>query len=170
MMILVYKGVGVLIVDTLQTITNGLNSFLGTDYDITYFTNQLNPKILSPDSIQGLITLLLIIYIVSRFVNKLFDAFRWSLGLILLMQIGHIISEAGLKNMVPFMGQLFKYDVLQSIAQLCVGTKLCEWILYLHWFLSATYTKAFAVVMMLWNLCVKYNVWNFIIKTLRFGS
>ena len=157
-----------MVVDILKTITNGLNAITGTDYDITHFTNQLNPKILSPDSIQGLITLLLILYIVSRFVNKLGDAFRWSLSLILFMQIGHIISNAGLKNILPFAGQLFKYDVLESIAQLCVGTKLCEWILYLHWFLDATYSKAWDVIMIFWNMFGKH--WKFWLDTLTFGS
>lgn len=159
-----------MVVDVLQNITNGLNDIAGTNYDITYFTNQLNPKILSPDSIQGLITLLLILYIISRFVHRLTDAIRWSISLILFMQIGHIVSEAGLKNIFPFAGQIFKYDVLESIAQLCVGTKLCEWILYLHCFLSVTFIKAWSVVMIFVNLIAKLHLIEFIINTFKFGS
>ena len=58
--------------------------------------------------------------------------------------------------MFPICQTLFKYDVFSMFAQLCVGTKLCDIILYIRALLEGTIGSA---VMIIWNFVVYF--WDF---------
>lgn len=119
--------------------------------------SQLNPSVLSSDSFRAMIYLLLGIGISVFFIKKLRGIVSWWIGLTLFVEIMHFITyQTPLGTMFPICQTLFKYDVFSMFAQLCVGTKLCDIILYIRALLEGTIGSA---VMIIWNFVVYF--WNF---------
>lgn len=114
--------------------------------DVEVLREGLNPKILSVDSIQGLVFLLLLAYIIYLCVRRAFHFARWCVGLIFIFQLGHILAGTELSTYLPFLPVLFRYDVLTSLAQLCVGTWLSDGLLWINAYLTNTFTTAFEYV------------------------
>lgn len=91
--------------------------------------NLLNPSALTLDSVEGVLVLILILFMLHSFSEKMFKVASWCLAGILIIQIGYYLSFTGLNDFIPF-SSIFKYDIMTSLAQLCVGTKLSDIILY----------------------------------------
>jgi hypothetical protein len=104
------------------------------------FENLLNPSALTLDSIEGIITLLLILFLVKSIFEKSIKLISWCIAGILLIQIGYWLSFTGINDYIP-LSSVFKYDILSSIAQLFVGTKVCDVILYINAFLKTVFTR-----------------------------
>ena len=145
--------------NTLNTVQNGLTDFGFTGVDITKMKELLNPKILTPDSIQGVIVLCMTLYVIFRLTKHIRDGLIWSLCLIILCQIGHVVfTMTVVGDAVPFLKELFKYDVLTSIAQLCVGTKLCDILLWMQAWINWLFTNIVGAFILAWNTVGKWCV------------
>lgn len=118
------------------------------DVHDTLFQN-LNPNILSMDSVRSIIFLLLGFGISVFCIRTLKNAVQWWIGLILFIEIMHVIAfQTPVGEYAPIIQVIFKYDTLSMIAQLCVGTKVCDGILYVRAFLEAVIGTA---VTCIWN-------------------
>ena len=106
--------------------------------------NLLNPSALTLDSVEGVLVLILILFMLHSFSEKMFKVASWCFAGILIIQIGYYLSFTGLNEYIPF-SSIFKYDIMTSLAQLCVGTKLSDIILY-----------ASAVLQTILNAAAKY--------------
>lgn len=109
--------------------------------------NTLNQSPFSVNSIEGVLVLLLIAFMIYNIINKSFKFVKFSVGLLLIIEIGYCLSLTGFNNIIP-LNEIFKYDVLTSLAQLCVGTKLSDILLKI----DASFIVFFQ---QLWNLIVQ---------------
>lgn len=120
--------------------------------DISALENELNPSVFTWDSLRGVIVLLLIIGL-GVCVAKRLTRFVWyGIVLMILIQICHIFAMSSLGSHVPIMQSIFKYDVLQSLAQMCVGTPVATVLLYIQAFINSTFGLAFEAVLVIWKI------------------
>lgn len=96
----------------------------------------LNSEWFSSDSVNGFIIIILMLCVVHAVWKRSVSSVIWASGMILFFQIMYILSLTGLNNIIPI-GNIFKYDVLTSIAQCFVGTFVCDFLLWLDSFLTA---------------------------------
>ena len=131
-------------------------------FEITSLLEQLNDRILSIDSLQGLLVFLLCALIIFKLAGEVRKMLRWFIFLILFMEIGHAAAQTELGQSIPWMGQIFKYNMLQSVAQLFKGTPICTALLYMQQFLNETIGQAFPIIWV-WvtDIIPKYCMWLF---------
>lgn len=113
------------------------------------FLQELNPEIFSTDSFRSLAFLILGFGVMFFCMRTFKRAIQWWIGLILFVEMMYFIAfgtQVGVN--FPFLQNIFKYDVFQMMAQLCVGTKVCDVILYIRAFLQGTITVCVTVI---WN-------------------
>lgn len=91
--------------------------------------NILNPSAWHLDSTEGIITLVLTLFLIYAIKEKAGKFIMWCVGGLLLIQIFYILGQTGVNNYIPF-ATIFKYDYFSSLAQLCVGTKLSDGLLW----------------------------------------
>lgn len=91
----------------------------------------LNDHPISTDNIEGWILIFLILFIVWNLCRKAFQFVGWSCALILLIQVCYFLGQTNLNTVIPI-GNFFQYDVLTAIAQTCVGTPVCDWLLKIN--------------------------------------
>ena len=60
-------------------------------------------------------------------------------GALIIIQICYILGTTSLNTYIPF-SSIFKYDLLTSLAQLCVGTKLSDIILTINYVITTAFT------------------------------
>ena len=90
----------------------------------------LNPSAWTTDSLYGIIILVLIVWFVIRLIRGVTRSIGSILGLIFILEVGHILAFNSTVGMeYPVLKEIFKYDVLTAIAQLFVGTKVCDFLL-----------------------------------------
>ena len=102
--------------------------------------------------LEGIIVLLLLIWIVTSFFRKAFHAVWWALMLIVLLQIGYILGQTELNNAIPF-ASVFKYDVI-------AGTPVETFLMKISAFLSQIFRDFAATVSALWDDLHLDNIWN----------
>ena len=101
--------------------------------------NTLNGTVLSLDSIYGIIIVVAIAFLVYKAIKKATSSVMSIIGFILLLEIGHICAfNTSLGVSFPTLQTIFKYDVLTALAQLCVGTKVADVLLYIQAYLNGT--------------------------------
>lgn len=91
--------------------------------------NILNPSAWHLDSTEGIITLALTLFLIYAIAQKATKFIMWCISGLLLLQICYTLGCTGLNNYIPF-ATVFKYDYFSSLAQLCVGTKLSNGLLW----------------------------------------
>ena len=91
----------------------------------------LNDHPISTDSIEGWILIFLILFIVWNLCRKAFKFVGWSCALIFLIQVCYFLGQTDLNTIIPI-GNFFQYDILAAIAQTCVGTPFCDWLLQIN--------------------------------------
>lgn len=111
------------------------------------------------DSIQGIIIILLLIWLVTAFIRHAFRAVAWCFGLIVLMQIGYILGTTSLNDVIPF-STLFKYDVISAVANLFPDTFVQTALLKVSAFLRQIFTDFAATVQVLWGKLHLEHIWN----------
>lgn len=89
----------------------------------------LNSSAFTSDSAQGWIVMIILVVLVYKLSQNALDFVGWCIGVIAFIQICYWLGHTGLNNIIPF-SNIFKYDILQSVAQCFVGTKICDWLLY----------------------------------------
>ena len=99
-------------------------------------------------SIYGLIILFLIAFMIWKCTKDLGQFFTFLISLFLFIQIGHVIASMPvMEKNVPVLKMIFRYDVLQALAQLCVGTPVCMWLLRAQAFLNFSITTAIMLLL-----------------------
>lgn len=94
-----------------------------------WLAGNLNPSIFTLDSMEGVIVTALAIIVVYRVTKNLAGFVGWCIGALILIQFGHVLGFTVLNNYFPFR-DIFKFDVVASMAQLFSGTFVADWLLY----------------------------------------
>lgn len=102
--------------------------------------NILNPNAWDLDSTEGIITLVLTVFLIYTIKEKAWKFVTWCVGGLLLVQIFYLLGTTPIDNYIPF-SAIFKYDILTSLAQLCVGTKLSDGLLWIAAWLRYVFMK-----------------------------
>ena len=118
----------------------------------------LNPSAFSLNSSQGIVFLLLIIILVYSFYKHAIKAVGWLCGILIVYEAFYCLSLTGLNNYIP-LSTVFKHDVLVSIAQLFVGTPICDGLLYVAAFIGRLMTR-------IWSLCgwIVEGLWFLVVE------
>lgn len=101
-----------------------------------YLMDSLNPSIFSFNSIPGILIIILIIILIHSFYKKAIESIGWIIGILLVYELFYCLSLTGINDYIP-LSYVFKYDILVSIAQLFVGTPICDGLLYVASFCAA---------------------------------
>lgn len=109
--------------------------------------SELNPEIWSTDTAKSILFLIFGFGMTVFVFKTLKKAICWWIGLIFFMEIMHFVAFQTVFGMqFPLLQEVFKYDVLSMLAQVCVGTKLCSILLYARAFLEATIGAAVTAI------------------------
>ena len=112
----------------------------------------LNDTIFSIDSIYGIVIILFIVWCVWRMLRHAAGSPFRIIGFLLLLQIGHVVAfNVNVGNATHVLQTIFKYDVLTALAQLCVGTRVADVLLYVQAWLNAVVGGAISIVVELFN-------------------
>ena len=114
--------------------------------DISTLLGELNKKILTWDSLQGIIILGLCAFLIFKLSNEIRKMIIWLIFFVLFMEIGHACANTVLGEHLPFLKQIFKFQFIQAIAQLFRGTVICDGLLYFQKFLNETIGQLCQVV------------------------
>lgn len=93
--------------------------------------NMLNPSAFTTDSIEGLLLIGLIVYMIYHMTKKTKRIIKFCLEVMLALQIGYWLSLTSLNNLID-LKSIFKYDIITAIAQVFVGTKICDMLIDLN--------------------------------------
>lgn len=108
----------------------------------------LSSDIFTTNSIYGLIIIFVVGIWIFGFIKKIISSPARLIAFILLLEIGHILAfSTALGSYVPAMKVIFKYDVLVALAQLCVGTKVADVLLWIQSYLNSVIGGAFAIAL-----------------------
>lgn len=117
---------------------------------------------LSPDSLYGLLMILILVGIGVLFCKKILRAISFGIGFLLLLQVLHVIAFlTPFGESYPVMQTLFKYEPAVALAQMFVGTPICDGLLWLQVFLNRTIGVAFTVVFHYGGMAVEQIVKTF---------
>lgn len=108
-------------------------------------SNMLNSSAFTVDSIEGWLIIIVGLILIRGLWCKATRAIWWSIGVIFFFQAMYCLSLTGFDDIIP-LSYVFKYDVMTSLAQCFVGTKLCDVILYFNSIIIATMNG-------LWDTC-----------------
>lgn len=111
------------------------------------------------ESLQGIIVILLLIWLITAFIRHAFRAVAWGFGLLVLMQIGYILSLTSLNDAIPF-STIFKYDVISAVANLFPGTIVQEFLLKVAAFLNQIFRDFAGAVQTLWTKFHLSGLWQ----------
>lgn len=112
--------------------------------------NMLNPSAFTIDSLEGILIIALIIYMIYHMSRKTKNIVKACLGILLALQIGWWLSCTSLNNLIN-LRSIFKYDVLTSIAQVFVGTKICDILIGLNALIKTIFVEIANLVVQLTN-------------------
>lgn len=93
--------------------------------------NMLNPSAFTTDSIEGLLLIGLIVYMIYHMTKRTKRIIKFCLEVMLALQIGYWLSLTSLNNLID-LKSIFKYDIITAIAQVFVGTKICDMLIDLN--------------------------------------
>lgn len=96
---------------------------------------ELNPSALSLDSGEGIILLLLIGFMIWCVVKRMFKFLWMALSVVFFVQFLYVLGQTSFSTIIPI-NTVFKYDIFSALAQLCVGTKISEWLISFGTWLS----------------------------------
>ena len=94
-----------------------------------WLAGNLNPSIFTLDSAEGVVVTVLAVLIVYRLTKNLAGFVGWCVGALVLIQFGYVFGFTVLNDFFPFR-DIFKYDLLASLAQLFAGTPVASGVLY----------------------------------------
>ena len=92
--------------------------------------NLLNPSVLTFDSAEGVIVVLLCVVIVYKLTKHIGHFVGWCIGALFLVQLFYVLGFTVIDDVIPF-SAVFKYDVITAVAQLFRGTFVCDILLYM---------------------------------------
>lgn len=120
----------------IQKLSAGIGDFFRS-INIDSYQDVMNPTVWSSQSIEGIIVLLLLLVLVYKLFNKAYRFAWWCVGLIVFIQCMYLLGGTAINNYIP-LRTICPYDVLQSIAQLFVGTGFADALLWVDELLTRT--------------------------------
>ena len=96
----------------------------------------LNSHNISMDSIEGIIIIFALAFIAWGIYKQAMKWVKWSLAVILFCEFMYWLGQTSFNNLIP-VGEVFRYDILTAIAQVFVGTKVCEALLWIDAFIRS---------------------------------
>ena len=111
------------------------------------------------ESLQGIIIILLLIWLATAVIRHSFKAVAWCFFLIVLIQIGYILGTASLNDVIPF-SEIFKYDVISAVANLFPYTFVQTALLKVSAFLTQIFTDFSGAVQHLWDQLHLEHIWE----------
>ncbi len=99
--------------------------------DLSQYAEILNPTTWQTANLESFIVMFLILAICYKTFHKAYKFAMWCMGLLLFVQVGYVLGQSNLNNIIP-LSTVFKYDVGVSLANFFAGTKIAEWILWIH--------------------------------------
>lgn len=99
----------------------------------------LSSSVLSFDSLYGLGLIIGIAVLIILIAKRIIKHVSWIIAFVLFVEVMHLMAYGTeLGDMLPILRIMFKYDVLTSLAQLCVGTPIADGLLYAQAWLNTT--------------------------------
>lgn len=99
--------------------------------DLSQYAEILNPQTWQTANLESFIVMFLILAVCYKTFHKAYKFAAWCMGLLLFIQVGYALSLSHLNDLIP-LSTVFKYDIGVSIANFFAGTKIAEWILWIH--------------------------------------
>ena len=99
--------------------------------DLSKYSEILNPTTWQTANLESFIVMFLILIVCYKTFHKAYKFACWCIGLLLFVQVCYALGQSSLNNIIPF-DSIFKYDVGVSVANFFAGTKIAEWILWIH--------------------------------------
>ncbi len=100
-----------------------------------FLQSLLNPSVLTFDSAEGVVVIVLCVIIVYRITKNLGDFIGWLIGALFMIQLCYVLGLTVLDDYIPF-SAIFKYDLLTAVAQLFNGTFIADIFLYMSAFIN----------------------------------
>lgn len=117
----------------------------------------LNSQSLSGDSIYGIVIIAVICLLVYKGIKSVTNSLGSIIGFILLLEVGHVCAfSTTLGAQAPILQAIFKYDVLTALAQLCVGTPVSQFLLYVQAWMNAVMQRVVDVVGTVGQYAMRY--------------
>lgn len=117
----------------------------------------LNSEVWTPDAIYGIIIILVIGWLVVRGIKNVTNSLGSIIGFILFLEVGHVCAfSTTLGAQAPILQTIFKYDVLTALAQLCVGTPVSQFLLYVQAWMNGVMQQVVDTVGQLGKLAMDY--------------
>lgn len=127
---------------------------------VEQLAEELNPHWFSSETLQGLLILLVVVGLVVCVIRGLTKLAMSGIMFLLLIQMLHIFGQSHLgMQIAPWMSSWFQYDVLQSLAQVFVGTPVAKYILYVQAFLNETFGVALDAVLIIAKIIKPWFYW-----------
>lgn len=111
----------------------------------TQAENMMNSSAFSTDSLEGWICILLVGFIVWNIGKRIMKFVSWSVCIIFLFQVMHWLYMTELGTAWPWLS-FFKLDVLDSIAQCFVGSRVCSFLLTVNGWMKAIVIQTYALI------------------------
>lgn len=99
--------------------------------DLSQYQDIINPESWSNMSLENIVVCFLILVIAHKLFSKAYMFVGWCIELLIFIQICYWLGLSALNDYIPF-SDVFKYDVGVSFANFFSGTKIAEWMLWLH--------------------------------------
>lgn len=102
------------------------------------------------DIVYSAVIGLILVVLIAGLVRRMTRAVSWCLSLIVLCQIGYVLSGTALNDVIPF-SEVFQTDVMSAVAHLFPGTFIETGLLTAARFLGQVFHDFAAVVSNLWE-------------------
>lgn len=99
--------------------------------DLSKYKEILNPETWTNMNLESFVVVLLILMTAYKLFHKAYKFAWWCVGLLFMVQICYLLGLSNLNNYIPF-SNIFEYDIGVSIANFFSGTKIAEWLLWIH--------------------------------------
>lgn len=93
---------------------------------------------LTSNSWYGIGCAVVILFFLFRMFKHTTSSVAGLISFIFLAEVGHIVAfQSDLGIQYPVLQQIFKYDILTALAQLCVGTKAADVLLWIQAYITS---------------------------------
>lgn len=123
-----------------------------SQYGIHSYQDVINPTVWSAQSIEGLIVLILLVFVVYKLFHKAYKFAWWCIGAIFFIEILYILGLTEINNTIP-LHSIVPFSILGSLSQITVGLpKLSYALYYIDTMLTYSVAKAgvFAWHVLVW--------------------
>lgn len=109
------------------------------------FQEFLNCGLFTTDSLEGWLCIFILGYFLWKLLQRAADFVHWSIGMILLIQIGYYLSLTSLNDIIP-LSMIFQMDVLGSIASLIKNQTIHDALIWLNEHIEYYFTLGWELI------------------------